>query len=173
MQASFVRRPAPPEGNSLTHLRIRPAVPVDLPVMLALWERSVRATHSFLTEEDIADLRPHVSQGFESTAVDWFVASDESDQVMGFLAYTPGCIEGLFIDPPYHRRGLGGLLVAHAQALARGPLRLDVNEGNSGAIDFYQSQGFAVVGRSATDGEGRPFPVLHMERSVVPSPRAV
>jgi hypothetical protein len=54
---------------AITHLRIRPAVPVDHPVMLALWERSVRATHTFLTEKDVADLRPHVSQGFESTAV--------------------------------------------------------------------------------------------------------
>jgi putative acetyltransferase len=141
--------------------------------MLDLWERSVRATHSFLTEEDIADLRPHVAQELESTAVEWFVASNEDGHVMGFLANTPGCIEGLFIDPRYHRRGFGRLLVAHAQALAGGPLRLDVNEGNSGAIDFYQSQGFAVVGRSATGGEGRPFPVLHMERSVVPSPGAV
>jgi putative acetyltransferase len=140
--------------------------------MLDLWERSARATHCFLTERDITDLRPQVAQSFEDTAVEWFVTSSEGDLVVGFLAYTPGCIEGLFIDPLHHRRGLGRFLVAHAQGLARGPLRLDVNEGNPGAIGFYRSQGFIVVGRSVTDSEGRSFPVLHMERPVEPSPGA-
>lgn len=147
---------------------IRPAGPADHPLMLELWERSVRATHGFLTEKDIVELRPHVSRGFESSAVEWFVACDEGDQAIGFLAYRSGCIEGLFVDPRHHRRGIGGFLVAYAQALAVGPLRLDVNEGNPGAVDFYRSQGFVVVGRSPTDGEGRPFPILHMERSAAP-----
>ena len=145
--------------------RIRPAVPADHPLMLDLWERSVRATHGFLIEKNILELRPHVSREFESSAVEWFVACDESDQAIGFLAYRSGCIEGLFVDPRHHRRGIGGLLVAYAQALAVGPLRLDVNEGNPGAVDLYRSQGFLVVGRSPTDDEGRPFPILHMERS--------
>ena len=147
---------------------IRPAGPADHALMLELWERSVRATHGFLTEKDIVELRPHVARGFESSAVEWFVACDEGDQAIGFLAYRSGCIEGLFVDPRHHRRGIGGFLVAYAQALAVGPLRLDVNEGNPGAIDFYRSQGFVVVGRSPTDGEGRPFPILHMKRSAAP-----
>ena len=144
--------------------QIRLAAPVDHPAMLELWERSVRATHAFLAEQDITDLRPHVQQGFASSAVEWWVVCAEQDRLAGFLAYTPGCIEGLFIDPAWHRRGLGKLLVSHAQGLAQGPLRLDVNEGNAGALAFYEAQGFVVISRSPTDSGGRPFPILHMQR---------
>ena len=140
--------------------------------MLGLWERSVRATHNCLTEKAVAELRPQVAQDFQDTTLDWFVTCNEDDDVLGFLAYSPSCIEGLFIDPRYHRRGLGGSLVAHAQMLSQGPLRLDVNEANPGAISFYRSLGFVVVGQSVTDGEGRPFPILHMQRRAEPSPEA-
>jgi putative acetyltransferase len=43
-------------------------------------------------------------------------------------------------------------------------LILDVNEQNPPAAGFYARQGFVVVGRSETDGEGRPFPLLHLNR---------
>jgi len=143
---------------------IRLARQADHAAMLDLWERAVRATHAFLTEEDIAALRPQVWQGFTAEGLQWWVICGDDGRPAGFLAYTPGCIEGLFIDPYCHRRGLGTLLVGHARHLADGPLRLDVNEGNPGAIAFYQAQGFTVTGRSPTDAEGRPFPVLHMRR---------
>lgn len=31
------------------------------------------------------------------------------------------------------------------------------------ALAFYKQQGFRVVGRSALDGQGNPYPLLHME----------
>ena len=45
-------------------------------------------------------------------------------------------------------------------------LAVDVNEQNDDAVGFYASLGFSVVGRSPTDGGGRPFPLLHMIRGV-------
>jgi putative acetyltransferase len=136
--------------------------------MLALWERSVRPTHAFLAEHDIQTLRPQVEQAFANDALHWWVICNESDQPVGFLGYTPGVVEALFIDPAYHRRGLGGRLLAHAQQLANGPLQVEVNEGNLGALQFYQRQGFVVVGRSPTDAEGRPFPLIRMRRFAPP-----
>jgi putative acetyltransferase len=58
----------------------------------------------------------------------------------------------------------GKFLVAHAQSLASGALSVDVNEQNEAALRFYEALGFAVVGRSPTDGAGRPFPLLHLKR---------
>ena len=143
---------------------IRTAVPSDHASMLALWERSVRATHGFLSSSDIADLLPQVAAGFEAPAIQWWVTVLPDGHVVGFLGYASRCIEALFVDPAYHRQGLGRQLVQFAQQLAQGPLRLDVNEGNPGAVAFYRGQGFAVVGRSEVDGQGRPFPLLHMEQ---------
>lgn len=90
--------------------------------------------------------------------------ADALDAPVAFLGFSPGVIEGLFVDPPHRGQGAGTLLVAHAQALAAGPLRVDVNERNVPALGFYEALGFAVVGRSATDDAGRPFPILHMRR---------
>jgi putative acetyltransferase len=145
-------------------LRVRPARPSDRAGLLDLWERSVRATHDFLTEADISALRPEVAAVLAGDAVEWWVLADDDDGAIGFLGYTPGSVEALFIAPEHRGCGAGTLLVAHAEHLADGALCVDVNEQNGAAVGFYEARGFAVVGRSPTDAEGRPFPVLHMQR---------
>jgi len=131
--------------------------------MLVVWERSVRATHDFVSEADVSGLKPLVSAELNGDAVGWWVLEGEG-VVIGFLRFAGDSIEALFLDPLHLRRGGGRLLVAHAESLARGPLRVDVNEQNDGARRFYEALRFVVVGRSATDSAGRPFPILHMER---------
>jgi putative acetyltransferase len=64
------------------------------------------------------------------------------------------------------RRGGGTLLIEHARRQLGGPLRVDVNEANLGAIGFYVANGFSITGRSAVDDEGRPFPLLHMKETI-------
>ena len=54
-------------------VHVRPARRDDRPRMLALWERSVRATHHFLEEEDVEMLRPLVAEELDSNAIDWWV----------------------------------------------------------------------------------------------------
>lgn len=39
---------------------------------------------------------------------------------------------------------------------------MDVNEQNAQARGFYEHEGFEVIGRSETDEQGEPFPILHM-----------
>jgi putative acetyltransferase len=143
---------------------VRPARPEDRHPLLELWERSVRATHHFLTEEDIVTLRPLVAEALAGDDLAWWVAVTPDDTITGFLGYTPDTIEGLFVDPDRRGEGTGKLLVAHAERLATGPLRVDVNEQNEAALGFYLSLGFELVGRSPTDSGGRPFPLLHLRR---------
>ena len=143
---------------------IRLAQPGDRERMLGLWERAVRATHDFLEEADIVSLRPDVADVLRSAALEWWVV-ESAEGVAGFLGVVNNSIEALFIDPAHHRRGVGRGLVEHTQMLAPSePLVVDVNEGNASAIRFYEAVGFEVVGRSPTDSEGRPFPLLHMRR---------
>ena len=49
----------------------------------------------------------------------------------------------------------------HARSL-HPVLTVDVNEQNPRAIGFYERLGFARTGRSETDDQGRPYPLLHM-----------
>lgn len=147
-------------------MHVRPARASDRPRMLELWERSVRATHHFLSERDIIELRPLVRALFETGPLQFWVVVRSADVAFGFLGYAQDSVEALFIDPDEHGRGAGQLLMAHAQALAGGVLTADVNEQNQGAVGFYTALGFEVVSRSALDAGGRPFPTLHMRRTV-------
>jgi putative acetyltransferase len=152
---------------------VRPARVEDRDRLLELWERSVRATHHFLRDSDVVALRPLVAEELAGQAVDWWVLVSTTEALLGFLGFARDTIEALFIDPNHRQQGGGKALVAHAQSLAGGALAVDVNEQNEAALRFYQGLGFSVVGRSATDGGGRPFPILHMKRAAPGAPGAV
>jgi putative acetyltransferase len=145
-------------------MNVRRARPTDRPEMLELWERSVRATHHFLSEQDILELRPLVAELFQHGPLEFWVVVRTSDKPLGFLGYAAHAVEALFIDPAERGRGAGKLLMAHAQSLSGAALSVDVNEQNEGAVGFYRAQGFEVVSRSELDAQGRPFPTLHMRR---------
>jgi putative acetyltransferase len=149
-------------------MHVRPARPDERPALLVLWERSVRATHRFLTEDDIVGLRPSVLEVLGKPAIDWWVLAAEDDLAIGFLGFAADAIEALFIDPDHTGAGGGKLLIAHAQSLASGrSLTVEVNEQNDGAVRFYERQGFATFDRFPTDSAGRPFPLLRMRRDAV------
>jgi putative acetyltransferase len=69
---------------TISDTHIRPAQPTEHASLVTLWERSVRATHDFLTEADIALYRPLVAEYFESSAGDLWVLTDEADLPIGF-----------------------------------------------------------------------------------------
>lgn len=150
---------------STSRLHIRRARPDDHALLLEIWERSVRATHHFLSEQDIVTLRPLVAEELASAALEWWVLAAVADVPVGFLGYTKDVIEALFIDAEYQGQGGGSLLIRHAEQLSTGPLAVEVNEQNPAAVGFYAAQGFTVVSRSDLDGGGRPFPLLRMQRS--------
>jgi putative acetyltransferase len=142
-------------------MNIRRAAPADRDAMADIWLRSVRATHSFLTEQDIASLLPPTQEYLASCEPEfWILCSDAGDRV-GFMAMAGSKMDALFLAPEFHRRGGGRRLVEHARQL-KGELTVDVNEQNEAARRFYEACGFVVEGRSAVDDAGRPFPLLHM-----------
>jgi len=138
---------------------LRPGTAEDHTALLDLWLRSVRATHTFLTEADIRALHPLVRDHALPALELW--ALEEDGRLIGWMGLDGAKLEALFIDPDHAGKGHGRRLVGHARAL-KGPLTLDVNEQNPRAVAFYRRLGFRVTGRSDLDGQGRPFPLLHM-----------
>jgi putative acetyltransferase len=145
-------------------MNIRPAVPTDREVLLEIWLRSVRATHMFLSEEDIQSFLPIVRDVALAELEIWVLCSD-SESPVGFMGMSGSTVEALFLAPEFLRRGGGRRLIQHAQEL-KGELTVDVNEQNPAAIRFYEACGFVVEGRSELDSNGRPFPLLHMRRRI-------
>jgi len=139
---------------------IRKALPSDRDALLDIWFRSVRATHTFLTEQDIQALLPEVRDVALVELELWVLCAD-SGQPIAFLGLSGSKVEALFVAPEHLRMGGGRKLLNHARQL-KGLLAVDVNEQNPEAVRFYEACGFVVTGRSEFDGKGRPFPLLHL-----------
>lgn len=141
-------------------MHIRRSTPADRGLLLDIWLRSVRATHTFLLEKDIQELLPIV-RDVALVELEVWVLWSGSGEAMGFMGMAGSKMEALFLAPEFLRRGGGRRLVEHARRLTD-ELTVDVNEQNPEARRFYEACGFVVAGRSELDGAGRPFPLLHM-----------
>lgn len=128
--------------------------------LIEIWEASVRATHEFLAEDDLQALKPLILEHYFD-AVDLRCAKNSHGEIQGFCGVHDGNIEMLFIAPEARGKGIGAMLAVHA-IKEQGAARVDVNEQNEQALGFYQHIGFAVTGRSPVDGQGKPYPLLHM-----------
>ncbi len=143
---------------------IRQATNADHPLLLNIWQRSVRATHHFLQESDIQELLPQLRDNY-LPAVELWVAVDTEDSPLGFIGLNENHVEMLFIEPDLRGKGIGRALLDHARS-SRQQMSVDVNEQNPEAVGFYLHYGLVQTGRSPLDGEGRPFPLLHLSLPV-------
>ncbi len=141
-------------------MNIEPATPTDFPEIVDVWEASVRATHDFLNEADIQDLKPLILNEYLN-AVDLYCIR-ENEKILGFLGLSSDKIEMLFIHPGIRGKGIGKRLIQFA-IHEKKINKVDVNEQNPQAVDFYEHMGFEVVSRSPLDPQGKPFPILSME----------
>lgn len=132
----------------------------DYAELLRVWEDSVRATHSFITEEDIAFFKPIIiEQAFP--AVTLYCIKNEKGVILGFIGTYDVKVEMLFILDAERGKGIGKILLQHAMK-EQGVTKVDVNEQNPQAVAFYRHMGFKVISRSPLDDMGKPFPILHM-----------
>ncbi|WP_323064227.1 acetyltransferase [Aeromonas jandaei] len=141
-------------------MKIDTVTQADYPALIALWEVSVRATHHFLPEAEILALKPLILEHYFD-AVTLHCARTEEGNIAGFSGVHEGKLEMLFVAPAVRGSGVGRRLVEHAISQC-GATLVDVNEQNEQAVGFYQKMGFAVTGRSPLDGQGKPYPLLHM-----------
>lgn len=141
---------------------VRDAVRTEalLDQLLRLWEDSVRATHHFLTGDDVACLVPVVRQALASVAhlaVAW-----HAKRPVGFVGIEGRKIEMLFVAPTCLGCGFGRAL-ADLAIREYGCSLVDVNADNLPAEGFYRYLGFEPFERSETDDQGNPFPILRMK----------
>ena len=128
--------------------------------LLGVWERSVRATHLFLSDGEVRSIREYVPQALLGAA-HLLVAEDEAGAPAAFMGVEDGALEMLFIDPEERGKGLGRRLL-RLGIESYGVRRLAVNEQNPRAAGFYEHMGFEAYARSETDEQGNPYPILYM-----------
>jgi putative acetyltransferase len=139
---------------------VETVLPDNYAEMLNVWENSVRATHDFITEEDIEFFKPIiVEQAFP--AVTLRCIKGKSGSIIGFLGVHESKVEMLFVLNEVRGQGVGKVLLQYAIEQL-GATKVDVNEQNPLAVGFYEHMGFNIVSRSPLDDMGKPFPILHM-----------
>lgn len=129
--------------------------------LLVIWESSVRATHNFLSDPEINNIKKYVPHALRRVS-HLIVAYDENEPV-AFMGINDLKLEMLFVDANQRGNGIGKALITY------GIHNLDinelaVNEQNPGARGFYEYMGFKAVERSEFDDQGNPYPILIMKR---------
>ncbi|RYE57523.1 MAG: GNAT family N-acetyltransferase [Sphingobacteriales bacterium] len=127
--------------------------------VLNVWEKSVLASHHFLTNEDFIEIKALFNE-YDFGAITMLCLMD-GEKVSGFLGLYESKIEMLFLDPHYMGKGLGKKLIEFAVQNHR-VCWVDVNEQNSNATRFYQRLGFEVFERTDKDDFGKDYPLLRM-----------
>ena len=128
--------------------------------LLNVWENSVRATHFFLAEADMEDIKKYVPQALRDIS-HLIVAENGQGVPAAFMGIEGQKLEMLFISPEETGRGLGRKLRQYGmQNFAINTL--GVNEQNPQAKGFYEHMGFQVYKRTDHDEQGNPYPVLYM-----------
>lgn len=139
-------------------LRIVKCSNSDYETLVGIWERSVRATHDFLDEGTVIDIKSALILSYFPNV--YLFAVRDNGTLAGFIGMRDDTIEMLFVDGDCLGQGYGSLLIDFA--MQAGMTKVDVNEQNPRALGFYTAKGFRVIGRDETDSDGRPYPILHM-----------
>lgn len=125
-----------------------------------IWEKSVRATHNFLTEKDILSIKEKIFTYFDYVEI--FGMKNEEGKITGFIGVSDEKIQMLFVAPEYFGKAIGKNLLNFAKKDLQAKY-VDVNEQNPGAFEFYKKMGAVLISRDEFDSEGNPFPILHLE----------
>ena len=128
--------------------------------LLEVLEDSVKATHTFLSNEEIENIKKYVPQALKGIT-HLIIIENESQQPIAFMGIEKSKLEMLFIKNSERGKGLGKKLLNYG-IKNYNVNDLAVNEDNPQAKSFYEHMGFKVYQRNELDDQGNPYPVLYM-----------
>lgn len=141
-------------------IEIKERTPLLIQQLLEIWETSVRATHLFLSDSEIKQIKEYVPQALQGIP-HLIVAEDDSEFPIGFMGIDGQKLEMLFISSGHRGKGFGKKLI-HYGIETYLINELAVNEQNPLAKDFYEHLGFHIYKRAELDEQGNPYPLLYM-----------
>lgn len=127
-----------------------------------VWEKAVRSSHHFLSEDDLTYYRPRVS-GIYLQAVELYVI--RKPHIAAFMGLSDDMVEMLFVLPSEKGKGYGSALLSFAFE-ERHIGKVDVNEQNTEAYRFYLRRGYRAIARDERDAEGKPYPIVHLQKTL-------
>lgn len=128
--------------------------------LLEVWEDSVKATHLFLSNEEIKNIKKYVPQAISEVS-HLVIIENESHQPIALMGIEDTKLEMLFIKNSERGKGLGKQLLNYGIENYN-VNELAVNEQNPNAKGFYEYMGFKTYKRTEVDEQGNPYPILYM-----------
>lgn len=129
--------------------------------LLIIWEDSVKATHLFLSVEEIKNIKKYVPQALQGIS-HLIIIKDENNLPIAFIGIDNQMIEMLFVKNNERGKGIGKALINYGIDHYN-INKVSVNEQNFKAKGFYEHIGFEVYKRSELDEQGNPYPILYMK----------
>lgn len=130
--------------------------------LLEVWESSVKATHLFLSHDEINAIKQYVPQALKEIPT-LVIAENEAGKPVGFMGIANQMLEMLFVSNESRGQGIGKQLLQYGIE-KYSIIELAVNEQNTLAKGFYEHMGFEVYKRTELDEQGNPYPLLYMKR---------
>lgn len=129
--------------------------------LIVIWEKSVKATHLFLSENEVEEIKKYLPQALNGVA-HLIIAENKEGFPVAFMGIEEQKLEMLFIAPDERGKGLGKKLIRYGIE-NYSVNELAVNEQNPLAKGFYKHMGFHVYKRTDLDEQGNPYPLLYMK----------
>ena len=122
---------------------IRKIKAADLDMVAQIWLDTNLKAHDFIPPEywkgNYDTVKAMISQA------EVYVYTDEDKaQILGFIGLAEDYIAGIFVRGEAQNRGIGKELLDHAKREKR-KLTLNVYAKNTGAVRFYQREGFRIA----------------------------
>lgn len=130
--------------------------------LLCVWESSVKATHLFLSNDEIHNIKQYVPKALSDVPI-LIVAECKNGNPVGFMGIANQTLEMLFVANESRGQGIGRQLLQYGIE-NYSVCKLSVNEQNPLAKGFYERMGFTVYKRTQLDEQGNPYPLLYMKR---------
>ena len=148
------------EDKNLKIIEVKDRTAFLIEQLLNVWESSVKATHLFLSEDEIEDIKKYVPQALKEIPC-LIIIKNKNENPVGFMGIVEKHLEMLFISHEERGKGLGKKLLKYG--IEKHSVNdLAVNEQNPLAKGFYEHIGFKVYKRTECDEQGNPYPLLYM-----------
>lgn len=144
-------------------LEVTEITPSLLERLIVVWEKSVKATHLFLSENEVEEIKKYIPQALNGIS-HLIIAENKESGPVAFMGIEAQKLEMLFIAPQERGKGLGRELIQYGIE-NYSVNELAVNEQNPLAKGFYEHMGFHVYKRTDHDEQGNPYPLLYMKLS--------
>lgn len=158
---------------------LRPAREGDLPAMVVLARRSWLS--AFTAHAPEVFVRDWLARGFEEA---WYpkhwpemTVAEADGVILGLVQPTADEINGLWVDPPAHARGVGSALLAegerHIAAAGHSRAWLSCSAFNPNGVRFYLARGYRQFrSETKTRTGGVVETMLYFERELLNTSRS-